>query len=86
MPYRKETQSDFGQPFPPSLGGKRAYKLYPADVRYRKAKIWDHFIKERSERYNENDFYFDYSVTPDPDNIKDVKYYWGKLFLELAKK
>lgn len=86
MPYRKETQSDFGQPFPPSLGGKRAYKLYPADVRYRKAKIWDHFIKERSERYNENDFYFDYSVAPDPDNVKDVKYYWGKLFLELAKK
>ena len=86
MPYRKETQSDFGQPFPPSLGGKRAYKLYPADVRYRKSMIWNYFSKERSERYNENDFYFDYSVAPDPDNVKDVKYYWGKLFLELAKK
>lgn len=82
MPYRKETQSDYGQPFPP----KRAYKLYPADIRYRKAKIWDHFIKDWSERYNEDDYYLNYSVAPNPDNVKDVKYYWGKLFLELAKK
>ena len=82
MPYRKETQSDYGQPFPP----KRAYKLYPADVRYRKSMIWNFSIKERSERYNELDYYFNYSVAPSQDNVKDVKYYWGKLFLELAKK
>ena len=86
MPYRKETQSDFGQPFPPSLGGKRAYKLYPADVRYRKSMIWNYFIKEHSDRINSEDYYFDYSITPDLNNVKDVKYYWGKLFLELAKK
>ena len=77
MFYRKEAQNYLKQ--------RWAYKLYPADVRYRKSMIWNYLPEATPDRHDEYDFYFNYSVTPNPENAGDSKYYWGKLFVELAK-
>ena len=72
MPFREEVTNCFNY--------STVIRLYPADVRYRKSKIWNPFIRELKENFRMDNYFLDYSVTPNPDNEKEVKYYWGEIY------
>ena len=73
---------EYRKPSSTVVDGRAKFNVYPADLRYRKAQIWDLVDAQDPEKNNVSNFYFCYET----QNGGSSTYWWGCIVNEPGKR